>query len=146
MTPIASRTRKRSIALAMLFVWVFALLSGVANACLTAPRGESAHAASHAAQHDHRAQASTDSHGQVSTQHDESADKASCQKSCDESAQILLKPQPKLDAPDLQAVVVPAGAWSDGLHGAHAVLARKVMAAVLPAAPPPRVQFSRLAL
>lgn len=146
MTPTASRTRKRSIALAMLLVWVFALLSGVANACLTEPRGDPVHAGSHAAQLDHRAQASTHSHGEVSTQHDQRADKASCQKSCDESAQMLVKPPPKFDAPDLQAVVVPAGAWSGGLHGAREVLARTVMAAVLPPAPPPRVQFSRLAL
>ena len=44
MTLTASRHHKRSIALTMLLVWVFALLSGVANACLTEPRGELAHA------------------------------------------------------------------------------------------------------
>jgi hypothetical protein len=44
MTLTASRHHKRSIALTMLLVWVFALLSGVANACLTEPRGELQHA------------------------------------------------------------------------------------------------------
>jgi hypothetical protein len=57
MTLTASRHHKRSIALTMLLVWVFALLSGVANACLTEPRGELAHAGIQVSQADQPAPA-----------------------------------------------------------------------------------------
>ena len=149
MTLITSLHRKRSIALTMLLVWVFALLSGVANACLTEPRSELAHAALNAPQADHPAQLALKAHAADTadqTQHDQHADKAPCQKSCDESAQTMLKQLPKLDTHDLQAMAPPTRTWTAGVHLAPAVLVRAALAAIPPATPPPRVQFSRLAL
>lgn len=149
MTLNSSRHRKRSIALTMLFVWVFALLSGVANACLTEPRGEVGYAGLRAALPDHEALAASHAHagdaaGQ--TQHDHHPDKAPCQKSCDESSQTLLKQVPKLDTPDLQSFALPSPAWTVDLLQAPVVPGRAYVAAVPPPSPPPRVQFSRLAL
>lgn len=87
---------------------VFALLSGVANACLTEPRGELAHADIQVSQADHPALAAVQqSHAADQAKHGEHPDKAPCQKSCDASSQTLLKQLPKFDSPD-QMVLVPA--------------------------------------
>lgn len=146
MTLTASRHHKRSIALTMLLVWVFALLSGVANACLTEPLGEPAHAGTQPSQADHPAREAVQSHEADQAQHDEHSDKAPCQKSCDESSQTLLKQLPKLDTPGPQAATPPTPTQAIDLHLAPAALVRAALAVVPPLAPPPRVQFSRLAL
>jgi hypothetical protein len=145
MTLTASRHPKRSIALTMLLVWVFALLSGVANACLTEPLGEPAHAGTRAPQAEHPAPAAVHPVADQA-QHDEQPDKAPCQKSCDASSQTLLKQLPKFDTPDLQALVPATHRQASDLHMAPAALVRAALAAVPPPSPPPRVQFSRLAL
>jgi hypothetical protein len=146
MTLTASRHHKRSIALTMLLVWVFALLSGVANACLTEPRGELAHADIQVSQADHPALAAVQqSHAADQAKHGD-PDKAPCQKSCDASSQTLLKQLPKFDTPDLQAMVPAAHRQATDLNMAPAALVRAALAAVPPPSPPPRVQFSRLAL
>jgi hypothetical protein len=142
----ASRHHKRSIALTMLLVWVFALLSGVANACLTEPRGELAHAGTQVSQADQPARAAVQPRAADQAQQGEHPDKAPCQKSCDASSQTLLKQLPKFDTPDLQALVPATYRQARDLHMAPAVLVRAALAAVPPPSPPPRVQFSRLAL
>ena len=146
MTLTASRHHRRSIALTMLLVWVFALLSGVANACLTEPRDEPAHAGTHASQADQPAQAAAQPHAADQAQHGQHPDKAPCQKSCDATSQTLLKQLPKVDTPDLQAVVPPPHRQASDLHMAPSTLVRAALAAIPPPSPPPRVQFSRLAL
>lgn len=147
MTLTTSRRHKRSIALTMLLVWVFALLSGVANACLTEPRGEAVHLDTHASQSDHPVQAAATSHeAAVRAHHDEQPTKAPCQKSCDASSQTLLKQLPKFDTPDWQALVAAPPGQAGDLHLMPAGLVRARLAAVPPPAPPPRVLFSRLAL
>ncbi len=146
MTLTASRHHKRSIALTMLLVWVFALLSGVANACLTEPRGELAYAGTQVLQADHPAPAAVQPHAADQAQHGEHPDKAPCQKSCDASSQTLLKQLPKFDTPDQQVLVPAPHRQASDLHMAPAALVRAALAAVPPPSPPPRVQFSRLAL
>lgn len=146
MTLAASRHDKRSIALKMLLVWVFALLSGVANACLTQPRGGQADAGTHAWQADAAAPAAVQPDAADQAQHEEHADQAACRKSCAASSQTLLKQLPKFDTPDLQAVVPALQRQAGGLHVAPAAVARAALAAVPPPSPPPRLQFSRLAL
>jgi hypothetical protein len=143
---IASRRHKRSIALTMLLVWVFALLSGVANACLTEPRVELAHAGTRVSQADHPARATVLPHAADQAQPGEHPDKAPCQKSCDASSQTLLKQLPKVDTPDLQAIAPATHRQVNDLHIAPAALARAAFAAVPPPSPPPRVRFSRLTL
>lgn len=141
MTLNASRHHTRSIALTMLLVWVFALLSGVANACLTEPRSGLSHAGPQTPAVALQAHAAADQ-----AQHQEHTDKAPCQKSCDESSQTLLKQLPKLDTPQLQAAAPPTPTQAIDLHMAPAALVRAALAAVPPPSPPPRVQYSRLAL
>lgn len=130
----------------MLLVWVFALVSGVANACLTEPRGELPHAGTHASPADHAAPAAAEAHLAGPAQHDEHSDKAPCQKSCDASSQTLLKQLPKVDSPDLQVLALAPHRHGVELLPAPQALVRAALAAVPPPSPPPRVQFSRLAL
>lgn len=146
MTQTASRHHKRSIALTMLLVWVFALLSGVANACLTEPRAEPAHAGTHASQADHPAPDTVHHRAAARVEHDEQPDKAPCQKSCDATSQTLLKQLPKFDTSDLQALAPAIHRQVSDLYMAPVALVRAALAAVPPPSPPPRVQFSRLAL
>lgn len=146
MTLTASRHHKRSIALAMLLVWVFALLSGVANACLTEPRGEPGHASPHASRSGDPAPAALHHLASDQSHHGEQLDTAPCQKSCDESSQTLLKQLPKLDTPGLQAAAHPPPTQTIDLHLVPAALGRAALAALPPPSPPARVQFSRLAL
>lgn len=144
MTLTPRRIRKRSTACAVLLVWVFALLSGVANACLTELRNESAHVGPHTTQVGHPTQAAVNSYTADQAdqaQHDVPPDQALCQKSCDASSQMLLKQPSKVDSPDQLTVASPIYMTTRGLH-----LALAALAAVPPFSPPPRVQFSRLAL
>lgn len=142
----ASRHDKRGIALMMLLAWVFALLSGVANACLPEPRGEPTHAATYIWPADHPVQATVQPYAADQAQQGEHPDKAPCQRPFDASSQTLLKQLPKFDTPDLQALVAATCRQASDLHMAPATLVRAALAAVPPPSPPPRVQFSRLAL
>ena len=146
MTLTRSRHHKRSIALTMLIVWVLALLSGVANACLTEPRGAPAHAGTQVSQADHPARAAAQAHAADRAQHGEQPDKAPCRKSCDASSQTLLKQLPRFDTPALQALAPAPCQQPSELHTVTAPLVRIALAAIPPPSPPPRVQFSRLAL
>ncbi|MBI5716366.1 MAG: hypothetical protein HZC37_01610 [Burkholderiales bacterium] len=145
MTLTASRHRKRRIAFTMLLVWMFALLSGVVNACLTEPRGEPAPGGPHASQAEYAAKVAVRPHAVGQARQNEHPDKAPCLKACDESSRTLLKQLPKPDTPDLQAVAFPIYAQAT-LRVAPAALVRAVLAAAPRPSPPPRVQFSRLAL
>ncbi|HWH73347.1 MAG TPA: hypothetical protein VNV16_03685 [Methylibium sp.] len=142
----ASRHCKRSIAITMLLVWMFVLLSGVANACLTAPRGELAHTGALASHADHPVRAAVQPHEVDQAQHDEYADKTPCQKSCDASSQTLLKQLPKLYTPDLQTLVPPTYTLYSNQQLASAAHVRAALSAAPPPSPPLRVQYSRFAL
>jgi hypothetical protein len=144
MSLTASRHRKRNIALTMLLVWVFALLSGVANACLA--EREPQHAGSHASQAGHPAAADLRAQAADQAQHDEHTDKAPCQKACAQSSQTLPKQLPKVDAPQLLAATSAPASPTIDLHWVPTGLVRTALAAVPPPSPPPRVQYSRLAL
>lgn len=146
MSLIISRRHKRSIALAMLFVWVFALLSGIANACYTQSRSEAQHSGTHLSQGNHLAQLAWQSHVADQAQDGDHHAKAPCQKSCDATSQTLLKQLPKFDNSDLQVLIPAIHRQVSDLHMAPAALVRAALAAVLPPSPPMRVQFSRLAL
>jgi hypothetical protein len=142
--------RKRSTAVTMLVVWLLALVTGVANACLLEPRGEHAvQSASHEAGASHKVAKVAGHYANESTtpsRSDHQSDKAPCQKSCEESAQTLLKPQPKVDVPDLQAIAHPIRAWLvDMLHPSRDSSAI-FRTAIPPPSPPLRVSLSRLAL
>lgn len=142
--------RKRSTALTMLMVWLLALVSGVANACLLEPRGEhAAQSASREAGASHQA-AQAAGHGAdqgtTPSRSDHQSDKAPCQKACEESAQTLLKAQPRPDVPDLQAIAHPIRAWLADMLQPSRDSGAILRAAIPPPSLPLRVSLSRLAL
>ncbi|MEP6876932.1 MAG: hypothetical protein ABI887_21440 [Burkholderiales bacterium] len=143
------RTR-RNTACAMLFVWLFALASGVANACLLEPHGV----------HDHGSPLSHPSasgttlgmagdHAQGLAHDDGASDpgptKESCLKACDEGSQSLLKHAYSFDFADPGLAPLVAAAWAAEVHLAPA--SGRLHDFRLPERGPPiRVLFSRLAL
>ena len=141
-----SNTRtKRSTALMMLLVWVFALASGIVNACLLEARSTHGHST-----------AATDFRGRVppavSAGHvgfvadhegDSYASKSTCLKACDDGSLSLVKQAsgPDLTDPGLAvAFVRPVGL--------RVVVASRRTDDLRPAAsgPPIRVLYSRLSI
>lgn len=109
-----SNTRtKRSTAWTMLLVWVFALVSGMANACLLEVRGSHAHAMAGGVHHEVASSAHSAGHASADAERDgDSHDsKAPCLKACDDGALSLLKQSvgPDLSDPGLAVVVAFAG-------------------------------------
>ena len=144
-----SRTR-RNTACAMLFVWLFALASGVANACLLEPHGVDNHrpALSHLSASDTKPGLAGD-HAQ-GLAHDDGESgpapaKESCLKACDEGSQSLLKHACSFDFADPGLAPLVAAAWVAEVHLAPASGLPQHFR--LPERGPPiRVLFSRLAL
>ena len=144
-----SRTR-RNTACAMLIVWLFALASGVVNACQLEPHGV----------HDHGSPLSHPSasgttpglagdHAQGHAHGDGDSGpgpaKESCLKACDEGSQSLLKHAYSFDFADPGLAPLVAAAWDAEVHLARASGLRHDFR--LPErGPPVRVRFSRLAL
>ena len=92
--PVFTAQAKRSTAFVMLLLWLFALTSGVVNACIL----ESGRANNHhgAAGHSHATTVATEGSGEhagsTDDHHaDELSSKASCLKVCDDSSQALAK-------------------------------------------------------
>ena len=141
-----NRDARRHIAFAALLVWLFALASGVANACLLEERGT--HSQIAAAGSDGPAHAVAAGHAGVAVGHDAAphAAKAPCLKVCSDGTQSLLTQDSKVaqgeSGPPPRAVEL----WPEAKK--PDLLARG-SAGDNPAAtvgPPIRVRFSRLAL
>lgn len=126
-----NRRIRHHIALVVLLVWLFALASGVANACLLeAPRAQAHEAQASAAGHDEN-----DSHGA----------RESCLKVCSDGAQSPTTPDLKLVQADIGLPALVAVLWNPSEPAATAP--RGGVADPPPdTGPPVRVRFSRLAL
>ena len=145
-----SNTRvKRHAASVVLFVWLFALASGIANACLLEAHAIHRHgiAVTHAAE---APEAPGVSAGHAGSDADHAAgshpSKAPCLKVCDDGAQSLVKQGAGLDVS--QPGLAPAfmNSWTGPT--ASGALAPGWVRDFVPPIPrvPIRVQFSRLAL
>lgn len=146
--PLFNTRAKRNTALVMLLVWLFALTSGVVNACLLQASGSYnhglpvAHSSATAAVPEISA-----GHVGAFTSHEAgpSTLQASCLKACNDGAQALPKQQSGFDLPDPGLVPFVAPVWT---ATAAVVSAPNRVGALQPPAPrqPVRVRFSRLAL
>lgn len=145
---------RRHTACVMLFVWLFALASGVANACLLEPRADHAHADAHASQRSQLAPADgaigvgghhTESVARLDDDSHSMPSKESCLKACDAGSQSVLKHAASFDQVDPGLAHFVATAWT-----AQARIAPTTGRAAdfrLPERGPPiRVLLSRLAL
>lgn len=145
-----SNTRsKRSTAWMMLLMWVFALVSGMGNACLLEVRGTHAHAIAGGVHHEVESSAHSAGHASEDAEHDgDSHDsKAPCLKACDDGALSLLKQSVGADLSNPGLAVVVAFAWPVAVAVPVVSSPRRTndlrpLASELPI----RIRYSRLAL
>jgi hypothetical protein len=135
----------------MLFVWLFALTSGLVNACALEPHGVH----DHGAPHSHRAPGESTlgaigHHADGVAPHTHETDsqpaKESCWKSCDDSSQTLQKHASSFDLVDPGLAPFAAAAWAVEAKSAPALGQRHDFFRLPEHGPPVRVLFSRLAL
>ena len=138
---------KRNSAFAMLLVWVFALASGVANACfLEAPRHHST-AMKGSAATANQAPAELVAHQDATAAHHDDADSArqSCLKVCDDGTHSLPKAYSGVDHADPGPATLVTTLWTESTPVVSAP--RRVDDLAIPILGPPlRVRYSRLAL
>lgn len=139
---------KRNAALAVLLVWLFALISGVANACLLEARETHSHGAAAASVDTKQAFATLIGHaGAVAFESSmgEADLQATCLKVCDDSSRSSPNPVLKVAHTDPGPALVVQVLWSTA---APDVPARRQTDDDPPATTefPIRVRFSRLAI
>ena len=141
---------RRITACAMLFVWLFALASGVANACLVEPRGHQTDGSTHlqvSATSETPTWEGLHAEGNFHDDNDSNGGttKELCLRACDDGSQSLLKHSSSFDLADPGQAPFMVTAWAAEVQLAPAsVRARDFR---LPErGPPVRVLFSRLAL
>ena len=143
-------SRRRTIFVAML-VWVFALASGMANACLLETQGKHAHAtASHSsgAHHAHVPANAGVAGDALAVEHDDDdadAPKESCLKACDDGSNAQIKLLTGVDLIDPGLVPLIAFAWRAALPVGLA-RSRFHELRVSVTGPPFRLRYSRLTL
>ena len=147
MKPLFNSRTKRNTAFAVLLVWLFALASGVANACLIQAReidghGSPAHPSAARSGHAHLAVdvAAIAQHGPGLE-----ASKSQCLKVCDDGSQSLQKQQAGLDLAHPGLTPLLAVAWSTATPVVSA-LGLTVFQRPPDPGLPIRVRLSRLAL
>ncbi len=143
----ADTRTKRNTAFAMLLVWVFALASGVANACSLEAPDHHATAAKGSAATTIQAPAELVAHLDATAGHDDDADstKESCLKVCDDGTHTLLKGYSGADHTDPGPPPLVTTLWTGSLPVVSAP--RRADDLAIPILGPPlRVRYSRLAL
>ena len=128
----------------MLLVWLFAVASGIANACVLKAHGDHAQVATSetlSAAIAHNAPA-----GRTSNADDElDGSMAPCLKVCDDSSQALIKLKAFFDLADRGSGLTDSMLWAAALQvvSAHRHMDSSASAT---SEPPVRVRYSRLAL
>ena len=156
----ADSRSKRHTALVVLLLWLFALASGVANACLLESPGLHSHsnphanlhanlhanaaqAPAHEARHAHPQQrgdrANATGHGDPDTS------KEACLKACDDGTRTAPKAYAGVEQVDPGPPPLVARLWVTSTHIAPAPGRLEVLAGPI-VGPPLRVRYSRLAL
>ena len=143
----ADTRSKRNTAFAMLLVWVFALASGVANACLLETPGHHFRAVKGPAAATLQAPTEWVAHLDATAGHHDDADsiRPSCLKACDDGTQGLPKANSGVDHADPGPPTLVTTQWTRSMPVVSAP--RRVDGWVMPVVGPPlRVRYSRLAL
>ncbi len=149
MKPFSNHRAKRNIAFMALLVWLFALASGMANACLLETPGQHSHGA---ANHSSNAFHAQTLNGHAVTVDDDGDDaepddsKESCLKVCDDGANAQVKLRASVDLTDPALVaILPVFAWNTetsvvSMPNRYEILQVSIVG------PPSRVRYSRLTL
>ncbi len=143
----ADTRTKRNTAFVMLLVWLFALASGVANACLLETPEPHSRAVRGSAATTNQVPAEWAGHlGAPSGHHDDAEHtKESCLKVCDDGTHTLPKAHSGVDHTDPGSPPVVATLWSGSPQVTSAP--RRLDDLAIPIVGPPlRVRYSRLAL
>jgi hypothetical protein len=150
MMPFFNSRTKRNTAFVVLWVWLFALASGAANACLI--QAEELHDHGSRAAHSHSSPAEeghaiSAAHGHAIPDHDSGleASKSQCLKVCDDGSQSLSKQRVGFDLTHADLTPLFAVAWTTATP---VVSARDLAVIQRPPDPgfPIRIRLSRLAL
>ena len=139
---------KHATTVLVLIAWLFALASGIANACLSeeARRTHSPAAATDQVPHPHPATTLSEQANEVEGDaHQSPASKALCLDACDERTHYLPKQDSSLDPPDLAPLTVFAVVWIVSQPIASAVRVEPDNHAD-PFGIPIRLRYSRLTL
>ena len=112
----ADTRTKRDIAFAMLLVWVFALASGVANACFLETPDHHATALKAAAAMANQAPAELAHLDTAGHHNDSNSTKESCLKVCDDGTHTLPKGYSGVDLTDPGQPSLVTTLWTGSLH------------------------------
>ncbi len=147
MTFFSATHTKRNIAFVVLLVWVFALASGVANACLSELLEAHSNASPAAVLKTSQVAAESVGHRQADAGHDGDSDtsKEACLKACDDGTRTMPRASGGVDQTDPGPAPLVATLWIAALPVVWA--SRRIDdVQVHIVGPPFRVRYSRLAL
>ncbi len=143
MKPFSNHRTKRNTTFVALLVWLFALASGMANACLLEEPGKHLHTtANHSSDAAH---VHPPADHAVDVDDDQDASKDSCLKACDDGANAQVKLQTAVDAPDPGLAPFAAVVWDTATPFVSAPDWFEILQAPI-VGPPFRVRYSRLTL
>jgi len=154
MKSFSNKRTRRNTAVAALVVWLFALSSGIANACLLEAPNKHSH--SHTHTHSHSAKAGPELHHRHggltehsvavdSDAHDSDVPKDACLKACDEGSKAPIKLQASSDLLDPGMPRVVTVVWDAATPVACTPSEMDDLQPPI-VGPPFRVRYSRLAL
>lgn len=146
MKPFSNQRTKRNTTFVALLVWLFALASGMANACLLEAPGKHPHvAAGHSAEPPHTHVIGGNAADVDDDVDDQDSSKESCLKACDEGANAQVKLQAGVDLTEPGLAPFLAIAWNAAIAVAS-VSNRYDILRVPIVGPPFRTRYSRLTL
>ena len=148
MKPFSNRRTKRITTFVAMLVWAFALVSGMANACLLEAPGQHVHIGAGHSANAHHVHASDEMAGDVlAADHadDTDASKDSCLKACDDGWNAQVKVQTGVNLTDPGLALLLAFAWNAAAPVASAP-SRFDDLLVPVVGPPFRLRYSRLTL
>lgn len=146
MKPFSHQRTKRNTTFVTLLVWLFATVSGMANACLLETPAKHLHIAlNYSEQHPH-SPAST-GHTATVDEHDDDLDasRESCLKACDDGANAPVKLQTGVDLTDPGLALFVPTTWNATPSVASVPCGFDVLRVPV-VGPPLRVRYSRLTL
>lgn len=146
MKPFSNHRARRNTAFMALLVWLFALVSGMTNACLLEAPGKYSHVAAEHSSGAHHAHA-REGHAVAVDHDDDDADRdgprESCLKVCDDGANAQVKLQASVDLIDPGLAPLIVFAWNTKTS-IVSVPNRYDILQVPIVGPPFRVRYSRL--
>ena len=147
MKPFQNHRTKRNTAFAMMLVWLFALASGMANACLLESPGTHAHTTKAGYLEAAGSLHALAGHSADVGDHDADSDAAreSCLKTCDDGSNAQVKLQVGSDLSDPGAAPLIAIVWGSPTRTASMSFGPDDLQPPI-VGPPFRVRYSRLTL